>query len=167
MTNHTFLPPPPTEHGKPLWQPTLDQINNSQVTDFARYVLNHAGFDWGGNFQALWQWSVNDMNAFWKLLWEWHGIVGDIGSRSLINKTEMPGAQFFPDAKLNFAENLLVVCDPLAYLSLLVKMIFFARKSFSTCLYIDAISESSTSGRQREKTLLLSIISAIAAIKET
>ena len=111
MTNHTFLPPPPTEHGKPLWQPTLDQINNSQVTDFARYVLNHAGFDWGGNFQALWQWSVNDMNAFWKLLWEWHGIVGDIGSRSLINKTEMPGAQFFPDAKLNFAENLLVDAD--------------------------------------------------------
>ncbi|MDC1382623.1 acetoacetate--CoA ligase [Candidatus Puniceispirillum sp.] len=111
MTDHTLLPPHAIEHGKLLWQPTLDQINNTQVIDFAHYVLVHAGFDWGGNFQALWQWSVTDMNAFWKLLWQWHGVVGDIGSRILINETEMLGAQFFPDAKLNFAENLLVDAD--------------------------------------------------------
>ena len=111
MTDHTLSPPPSILQGTRLWQPTLNQMNDTQVKDFAGFVLLQHGFDWGGDFQALWQWSVNNISNFWKAMWQWHGIIGDMGSQVLINESKMPGARFFPDAKLNFAENLLVDAD--------------------------------------------------------
>ena len=88
----------------------LEQMKNAEVTDFARYVRTQHGFDWGGDFQALWRWSIAEMPTLGGL-WHWHGVIGEIGQQRLINKTKMPGAIFFPDATLNFAENLLVNPD--------------------------------------------------------
>ncbi len=90
-----------------LWAPSDTQIKQSQISDFASYVKAKTGFDWNGDFQALWQWSTDSITDFWSLLWQWHGIIGDMGSRPLVNEKAMPGATFFPDATLNFAENLL------------------------------------------------------------
>ena len=101
----------PTAMGKRLWQPSLEQLKNAEVTDFARYVRARHGFDWNGDFQALWRWSVTEIPTFWEAVWHWHGIIGDMGQRRLVNETEMPGAIFFPDASLNFAENLLANAD--------------------------------------------------------
>ena len=103
--------------GTCLWQPTNAQIKASQLNDFAEFVRTETGFDWGGDFAVLWQWSVDEMAEFWACLWQWHGIIGDMGDagdkhpRRLIHQDQMPGAQFFPDARLNFAENLLAEAD--------------------------------------------------------
>ena len=94
-----------------LWTPSDTQIKHSQISDFANYVKAKTGFDWNGNFQSLWQWSTDSMTDFWPLLWQWHGIIGNMGSRPLVNEKAMPGATFFPDATLNFAENLLASAD--------------------------------------------------------
>ncbi len=94
-----------------LWTPSDTQIKHSQISDFANYVKAKTGFDWNGNFQSLWQWSTDSMTDFWPLLWQWHGIIGNMGSRTLVNEKAMPGAKFFPDATLNFAENLLAIAD--------------------------------------------------------
>jgi acetoacetyl-CoA synthetase len=59
------------------------------------------------NYRELHAWSVAQGADFWDLVWDFCGIIGDKGERRLINADKMPGAQFFPDAKLNFAENLL------------------------------------------------------------
>ena len=101
----------PTAMGKRLWNPTVEQLKNAEVANFAAYVKAQYGFDWRGNFQALWRWSVTEIPAFWESLWNWHGIVGEMGQRRLINETKMPGAVFFPDATLNFAENILANAD--------------------------------------------------------
>ena len=58
---------------------------------------------------ALHQWSIEDRAAFWDLVWDFCGVEGDKGERLLIDGDRMPGAQFFPDATLNFAENLLKI----------------------------------------------------------
>ncbi len=58
-------------------------------------------------YRNLHAWSVADSAAFWDLIWDYCGVIGDKGARRLIDGGKMPGAQFFPDAKLNFAENLL------------------------------------------------------------
>ncbi|MHA1189621.1 MAG: acetoacetate--CoA ligase [Alphaproteobacteria bacterium] len=58
-------------------------------------------------FDALHDWSIADPAAFWSLVWDDFGIVGDKGARMLIDSDKMPGAQFFPDATLNYAENVL------------------------------------------------------------
>jgi acetoacetyl-CoA synthetase len=59
------------------------------------------------NYRELHAWSVAQGADFWDLIWDYCGVVGDKGERRLIDGDQMPGAQFFPDAKLNFAENLL------------------------------------------------------------
>ncbi|MDC6455383.1 AMP-binding protein [Alphaproteobacteria bacterium] len=111
MVEPSSTPPQSTTLGTCLWQPTDDAIEQAQLQDFGRFIAANHGFDWGGDFQALWQWSIDSMPDFWQSLWQWHGIIGDMGSRILINETAMPGAQFFPDAKINFAENLLAEAD--------------------------------------------------------
>jgi acetoacetyl-CoA synthetase len=58
-------------------------------------------------YRDLHAWSVTDSAAFWDLIWDYCGVIGDKGERRLIDGDKMPGAQFFPDARLNFAENLL------------------------------------------------------------
>ena len=49
--------------------------------------------------------------AFWDLVWDFGGVIGDKGARVLVDPDKMPGAKFFPDARLNFAENLLRRAD--------------------------------------------------------
>jgi len=89
-----------TDH--PLWQPSADQIARANLTRFARF----AGLD-NQDYWALHRWSVSEPAAFWSALWEFCGVVGDRGARDGIALDTMPGAQFFPDAQLNFAENFL------------------------------------------------------------
>ena len=97
--------------GTCLWTPTQAQIDNAEVTNFASFVQAKTQFDWNQDFQSLWQWSVDHMPEFWNLLWDWHGIIGDKGDRVLDGAEKMPGAEFFPDARINFAENLLADAD--------------------------------------------------------
>lgn len=53
------------------------------------------------------RWSISSKELFWSELWDFCGVVGDRGEHTLINGDKMMEARFFPDAKLNFAENLL------------------------------------------------------------
>ena len=96
---------------KCLWQPDARDIKTTEIAKFADFVREQTGFDWYGDFQKLWQWSVDDSPLFWNCLWDWHGIIGEKGARDLINPEQMPGAQFFPDAKICFAENMLANAD--------------------------------------------------------
>ena len=104
----------PIVSGTCLWTPTQVQIDKAEVTDFASFVQEKTQFYWHQDFQSLWQWSVDHMPEFWDLLWDWHGIIGDKGGRILANPNKMPGAEFFPDAQINFAENLLADADDLS-----------------------------------------------------
>ena len=59
------------------------------------------------DYASLWAWSNREPENFWRLLWDFCEIVGEPGERTLVDGDRMPGARFFPDARLNFAENLL------------------------------------------------------------
>ncbi|MBI2307727.1 MAG: acetoacetate--CoA ligase [Rhodocyclales bacterium] len=85
---------------EPLWTPSPERAAASGMAAFMR----HAGFD---NYDALWQWSVDQPEAFWPMIWEYCGAIGERGDRVLDHGDRMPGAVWFPEAKLNYAENLL------------------------------------------------------------
>lgn len=90
----------------PLWVPTPEQ---SAATPLAAFMSKASGVT-GRNFASyadLHRWSVEDRAGFWNLVWDFCGIVGEKGERLLADGDRMPGAAFFPDARLNFAENLL------------------------------------------------------------
>ncbi|MBU0725096.1 MAG: acetoacetate--CoA ligase [Alphaproteobacteria bacterium] len=91
---------------QPLWQPSPDRIASATVTRFMAELEAKNGAK-TGDFPALWRWSVDNSPEFWDLVWDFCGVIGEKGSRILIDADKMPGAQFFPDAKLNYAENLL------------------------------------------------------------
>jgi acetoacetyl-CoA synthetase len=59
------------------------------------------------DYAALQAWSVANLEQFWVAVWDYGGVIGERGERVLVDANKMPGARFFPDAKLNFAENLL------------------------------------------------------------
>ncbi len=90
-----------------LWQPTADQIAETNITAFRTQVAR----DWMVNLHDtadLWQWSVTEIEQFWQSIWRFTGVIGDgPGHPVLVDGDKMPGAKFFPEARLNFAENLL------------------------------------------------------------
>lgn len=90
----------------PLWTPTQDQIASAPMTAFMSAASARAGADFS-NYAELHRWSIDEREAFWSLVWEFCGIVGERGDAVLTDGDKMPGAAFFPDARLNFAENLL------------------------------------------------------------
>jgi acetoacetyl-CoA synthetase len=70
--------------------------------------------DWGVDcaddmdYEALHRWSVSELERFWSSVWRFCGVIGDLNETPvLVDGEKMPGARFFPEAQLNFAENLL------------------------------------------------------------
>jgi len=89
-----------------LWQPDPDSAQDSLLARFIAEAQRTTGrsFD---SYAQLWQWSIDDSAQFWQLLWSFCGVIGERGDRVLVNGDKMPGAKWFPDARLNFAENFL------------------------------------------------------------
>lgn len=86
----------------PLWQPSAEHIQSTRLSAFIRHTRREFA-----DYQTLHRWSVEDSEAFWQEVWQFTGVIGDMGSERLRQPTAMPGAEWFPQAKLNFAENLL------------------------------------------------------------
>ncbi|THF58945.1 acetoacetate--CoA ligase [Ollibium composti] len=93
-------------HDMPLWTPSSERIGKATLTAFTKAAAERAGRPLA-SYDALHRWSVGDRAAFWDLVWDFCGVVGEKGERILVDGEKMPGAAFFPDARLNFAENLL------------------------------------------------------------
>src|SRR3954466_5678683 len=91
---------------KKMWAPSQAAIESAQVTQFARYCVHRFGLKFN-TYPAFYRWSCESSDAFWSALWDWSGVRGVKGERILLDGHKMPGATWFPDARLNFAENLL------------------------------------------------------------
>jgi acetoacetyl-CoA synthetase len=92
---------------RPLWTPDPAAVASSNMEKFRAFCAERSGADLP-DYDALWAWSTTETEAFWSAFWDFAGVKAETkGERILIDGDKMPGAQFFPDARLNFAENLL------------------------------------------------------------
>jgi acetoacetyl-CoA synthetase len=89
---------------KPLWTPAPERAAQTLLARF----MKQAGFD---DYASLHRWSIETSEDFWSLVWDFCEVKGDKGARRLLDGERMPGARWFPDARLNFAENLLRARD--------------------------------------------------------
>ncbi|HEY7673871.1 MAG TPA: acetoacetate--CoA ligase [Burkholderiales bacterium] len=92
---------------KPLWQPGQERIEEANLTRFARQAIQEwkLGFN---TYPDFYRWTVDRPEQFWDSLWRFAGVRASTkGNRVLAGGDRMPGAQWYPDARLNFAENLL------------------------------------------------------------
>ncbi|KAG6974491.1 hypothetical protein JG688_00003055 [Phytophthora aleatoria] len=91
----------------PLWTPPSDLVASSNWTKFTELVNERFKLSLKAP-QELWQWSVDNLEDFWGTCWDFTGMVASQPYTKVIeHKEKMPGAKFFPGARLNFAENLL------------------------------------------------------------
>jgi acetoacetyl-CoA synthetase len=93
--------------GEPLWQPSPGWAKATNLMRFAAQAAQR----WNRRLDTMAEihaWSVEQLEEFWLSVWEWGGVIAEIrGETVLRDGAKMPGAQFFPDARFNFAENLL------------------------------------------------------------
>ena len=91
---------------QPLWSPSKEQQEKTPLSHFIGWCAEHYGRDFSG-YDAFYAWSITKRSDFWSAVWDYCNVRGERGDRALIDGDDMLGARFFPDATLNFAENLL------------------------------------------------------------
>jgi len=86
-----------------LWKPSDTRKEESLLEDFTRFI----NFKSNCNFKNLWKWSVDHPEEFWSKFWDYSKIVGDKGKEIIKYNKIFNKTKFFPDSKLNYAENIL------------------------------------------------------------
>jgi acetoacetyl-CoA synthetase len=89
-----------------LWRPSPERAANSVLSGFAKHYgpyVGQASFEYDG----LHRWSIEQPETFWESVWEFGNVIGEPGETVFEPGVDMRSARFFPDATLNFAENLL------------------------------------------------------------
>ena len=90
-----------------LWQPSPERVADANLTGFAALVRERHGLN-ATDYATLHRWSIENRAEFWSTVWEHGEVIGDRGDGPvLVDGDRMPGAKWFPGARLNFAENLL------------------------------------------------------------
>jgi acetoacetyl-CoA synthetase len=91
---------------QPLWQPSAARIASTNLARFMAAVAPAVGRRLE-TYDDVWRWSVEESPAFWTALWDFARLTGERGPVALTDGDKMPGARFFPQGRINFAENLL------------------------------------------------------------
>ena len=102
VAGQSFAAPP----AAPLWRPDPARVAETRLHAFTEFLADRHGVRFA-DYDALHRWSLTHSQRFWTALWDFAGVLGDRGERVLLKPERMPGAQWFPDAHLNFAQNLL------------------------------------------------------------
>ncbi|WNV75446.1 acetoacetate--CoA ligase [Geodermatophilus sp. DSM 44513] len=92
-----------------LWQPTPDSIRATRLAQFAQRVSARRGIDLGdgGDYDAIWRWSVEHLDQFWAEVADWSGVLPGVPDDRVLTRRAMPGAEWFPGTSVNFAEQAL------------------------------------------------------------
>ncbi len=94
--------------GRILWSPPADVREKSRLGRYMTWLREERGVEAAaGDYAALWEWSVTDLPAFWRSIWDYFEIVAHTEPVATLPVDGMPGATWFPGATLNYAEHVL------------------------------------------------------------
>ena len=86
-----------------IWKPGEAVVRNARITRYMAWLEQERGrvFD---DYAALWQWSVDDLEGFWSSIRDYFGIAFDAPGTAVLGARRMPGAEWFPGARLNYVD---------------------------------------------------------------
>jgi acetoacetyl-CoA synthetase len=96
---------PSSERGELLWTPSPEAVERSKLTRYMRWLQERRGLSFE-DYDQLWSWSVAEIEDFWATIWEFCGVRASESYEDVLRDRKMPGAEWFPGARLNYAENL-------------------------------------------------------------
>ena len=99
------------KQGDLVWSPSADALERSRVGQFMAWLRRRRGVDTASH-EELWRWSVTDLDGFWSAVWEYFDVTSHASVTSVLANRTMPGAQWFPGARINYAEHALRTDDP-------------------------------------------------------
>lgn len=93
-----------------LWAPSPEQMADSNLARFLRWLRDTRDLRFA-DYASLWRWSTSDLPGFWGAVWDFYGLDAVSRYDTVLAERRMPGARWFPGARLNFAERCLAAAD--------------------------------------------------------
>jgi acetoacetyl-CoA synthetase len=94
-----------------VWRPSDERIARANLTRFTHWLRETRGLELP-DYDALWRWSVADIEGFWAAIWEYFDVQASSPYERVLGSREMPGAVWFPGASLSFPEHVFRERDP-------------------------------------------------------
>src|SRR5438067_1204310 len=95
-----------TREGDLLWTPDEQRRASSRISSFLTWAAAREGRAFG-DYDDLLAWSIEDLEGFWSAFADWYGVRWSATAPRALGRTTMPGAQWFPGARVNYAEHVL------------------------------------------------------------
>jgi len=95
-----------TAEGTQLWEPSEDFKQNARISDYMAWLKSERDLSFD-DYNGLWEWSVTDVEDFWASVWEYCGVEASRPYERVLGNREMPGAEWFTGAELNYAWHVL------------------------------------------------------------
>ncbi|MDT8397447.1 MAG: acetoacetate--CoA ligase [Pseudomonadales bacterium] len=92
--------------GEVLWQPSQDWVEHSNINAFRQWLKSRRNLEFD-DLRQLRRWSVEHLDDFWQAIWDYFQIQASVPPTRVLGRREMPGAEWFPGARLNYAQNIL------------------------------------------------------------
>jgi len=93
-----------------LWAPTQARIEASRLADYQRWLSARHGLAFD-SYASLWEWSTEQLDAFWRSIFDYFDVLADGSASPVLGARQMPGAQWFPNVRLNYAEHVFRQAD--------------------------------------------------------
>ena len=91
----------------PIWKISKEKLNKTNLTRYSDFINRNYKINSGNNFNKIWKWSIDNPKLFWKSIWEFTKVKGSLGNVLLEESDIFFKNKFFPEGRLNYAENLL------------------------------------------------------------
>ncbi|HQR22160.1 MAG TPA: acetoacetate--CoA ligase [Burkholderiaceae bacterium] len=88
---------------EPMWRPGAGRVERARITAFTKWLARERGLAFA-NYESMWLWSVTDLEGFWSAIWQFFDIRASAPYERVLAARGMPGAEWFPGARLNLAD---------------------------------------------------------------